>query len=284
MEEKKMKRRFAVQGILLCVFGTVFVISLGLTMFVLVSRHKAMEVARKVQITARENVIDGGLNVLGETSPEVLRPEEIVSEDAPGAADILKAQPRHISMDFTELKKENSDIIGWLYSEGTKIDYPVLQTDDNSYYMNHLFSGETNASGSLFADYRNNGNFSDKNTVIYGHHMRNGTMFGSIEAYREQEFYDAAPSMMLYTPEGDYLIELISGTDESGNEQFVEFDFEDEETFTDYIDSFRERSSFQSKVKVHPGDRLISLCTCTYVFNNARYMLIGRLVPLYDAK
>ena len=284
MEEKKMKRRYAVQGILLCVFGTIFVISLGLALFVLVSRHKAVETARKVQITARESVIDGGLNVLGETSPEVLRPEEIVSEDDPDAEDILKAQSRHISMDFTELKKENSDIIGWLYSEGTKIDYPVLQADDNSYYMNHLFSGETNTSGSIFADYRNTGDFSDKNTVIYGHHMRNGTMFGSIEEYREQEFYDTAPAMMLYTPEGDYLIELISGTDENGNEQFVEFEFENEEAFTDYIDSFRERSSFQSKVKVHPRDRLISLCTCTYVFNNARYMLIGRLVPLYDAQ
>ena len=283
MEEKK-KRRFGIRGFLYCLFGAVFAVSLGITIFVLTSRHKAEEAAQDLRAVARESITDDALNVSGEISPEVLRPEDIVSEDDPNAEEILKAQPRHKSMDFNYLHKTNSDIIGWLFAEGTKIDYPVLHTDNNSYYMNHLFNKEVNASGSLFADFLNKGDFSDRNTVIYGHHMKNGTMFGSIEEYREQEFYDAAPTMMLYTPEGDYLVELISGTDENGNKQFVEFEFEDEEAFMEYVNSFIERSTFKSKIKVHPGDKLISLCTCAYVFNNARYMLIGRLVPLYDAK
>ena len=157
----------------------------------------------------------------------------------------------------------------------------MLHTDNNEYYMDHLYNKEANSSGSIFADYRNHGDFSDRNTVLYGHHMGNGTMFGSIEHYASQDFYDSTPTMMLYTPEGDYLIELISGTHESGDEQFVEFEFKTEEDFMKYVESFRERSTFKSDVQVQPGDKLISLCTCAYVFNNARYMLMGRLVPLY---
>ena len=184
-------------------------------------------------------------------------------------------------MDFTELLKTNSDIKGWIYGEATNVDYPVLQTDDNDFYMDHLYNKEANSSGSIFADYRNKSDFSDRNTVLYGHHMGNGTMFGSIERYTSQDFYEATPTMMLYTPEGDYRIELISGTHESGDDQFVEFNFKNEEDFQKYVESFRQRSTFKSDVQVQPGDKLISLCTCAYVFDNARFMLMGRLVPLY---
>ena len=237
---------------------------------------------QELRALARESVIDSGLNISDEASLEISEqgddPEELPQRES------LYAQPRQISMDFTELQKINGDIIGWLYAEGTKIDNPVVLTDNNTYYLNHLYSGEVNGSGSLFADFRNHRDFSDKNTVIYGHHMRNGSMFGSIEEYRSQDFYESAPTMMLYTPEGDYLIELISGTDESGNDQFVKFEFENDKEFEEYIDSFRERSTFKSDVEVRPQDKLISLCTCTYVFNNARYMLIGRLVEIFDTE
>ena len=161
----------------------------------------------------------------------------------------------------------------------------TVKATDRATMMNLMagLNGYTLCS-SIYSEKLNKKDFSDRDTVVYGHHMKNGTMFGSIEEYQEQEFYDAAPTMMLYTPEGDYLVELISGTVENGNQQFVEFEFEDEDAFMEYVNSFIERSTFKSKFQVHPGDRLISLCTCAYVFNNARYMLIGRLVPLYDAK
>ena len=187
-------------------------------------------------------------------------------------------------MDFAKLKEINGDIIGWLFGEGTNIDYPVLQSSDNDYYLDHLYNREANSSGSLFADYNNSSDFSDRNTVIYGHHMANGSMFGSLELYRDQDYYDSAPTMMLYTPDGDYLVELICGTDEDGyDDGFFSFEFKNEEEFQQYVDSFRARSTFQSNVVVQPGDRLISMCTCAYVFDNARYVLVGRLVPLYTS-
>lgn len=189
-----------------------------------------------------------------------------------------------ISMDFSSLQEINPEIIGWIRNDRTGIDYPVMQTDNNNYYLNHMYNGEYNSSGAIFVDYRCCGDFSDKNTVIYGHHMRNGTMFGDLEQYKDQEFFDAHPVMMLCTPNGDYFIELICGTVEDGTYEFVRFDFESDEAFLDYVDGFRARSTFVSDVEVQAEDQIISLCTCSYEWNNARYMVIGKLVRLYQSR
>ena len=197
---------------------------------------------------------------------------------------IAKKPQRVLTLDFVPLKEINKEIVAWLFLEGTPIDYPVLQTDNNRYYLNHLYTGEKNQTGSLFLDYRNTGLFTERNTVIYGHYMNNNTMFGSLKLYKKQDFYDHHPTMQFFTPEGDYLIELICGTVEDGNYEFVQFTFADEDAFTEYVDAQRSRSTFQSNVELEPGDRIISLCTCSYEWRNARYMIIGRLVPLYQTQ
>ena len=189
-----------------------------------------------------------------------------------------------VSMDFSGLQEINPEIVGWIKGEGTGIDYPVMQADNNSYYLTHLYNGEYNNNGSIFMDYRNSGDFSDKNTVLYGHHMRNGNMFGDLEQYKDQEFFNAHPVMMLYTPGGDYLIELISGTVEDGTYEFVRFDLENNDSFLNYMEGLRSRSTFISDVEVQIDDQIIALCTCTYEWNNARYMVIGKLVRLYQSR
>ena len=89
--------------------------------------------------------------------------------------------------------------------------------------------------------------------------------------------------MTLYTPDGDYTIELLSGTLENGDREFVRFRFESEEDFTGYIQSLQSRSTFSSHGTAVPGDRLVSLCTCTYEQNNARYLVVGRLLPVSES-
>ena len=197
---------------------------------------------------------------------------------------VAEDPPRAAALDFAPLQEINTEIVAWLVAEGTPIDYPVLHTDNNRYYLNHLYTGESNKSGSLFVDYRNTELFTERNTVIYGHCMNNNTMLGPLKLYKEQDFYDEYPTMLLYTPEGDYLIELICGTVEDGNYEFVQFEFADEDAFIEYVDARRSRSTFQSNVELRPGDRIISLCTCSYERHNARYMIIGRLVPLYQTQ
>ena len=183
------------------------------------------------------------------------------------------------AMDFAPLKESNSEIVAWLACEGTVIDYPVLQAEDNDYYLDHLYTKESNRMGSLFMDYRNAGLFTDRNTVIYGHNMKSGAMFNTLSEYKAQDYYEAFPTMKLYTPDGDYTIELFAGTVEDGNYEFVQFAFGDDDAFMAYVDAFRARSTFQSDVVVEPTDQVITLCTCSYERNNARYIVMGRLVP-----
>ena len=182
---------------------------------------------------------------------------------------------RAFQKDFSSLQAGSPDTVAWITGEDTPIDYPVMHTDNNEYYLSHLYSGEENRYGTLFADCRN--------TVIYGHNMKNDAMFGSLMGYKEQAYYEEHPTMTLYTPDGDYTIELLSGTLESGDREFVRFRFESEEDFTGYIQSLQSRSTFSSHGTAVPGDRLVSLCTCTYEQNNARYLVVGRLLPVSES-
>ena len=205
------------------------------------------------------------------------------AEEAEPASSAPAASGQIVSMDFSSLREINPEIVCWIRSEGTNFDYPVLQTDDNSYYLTHLYNGEYNKNGSVFMDPRNNGDLSDKNTVLYGHHMSNDViMFGSLTRYKDQAFYAAHPVMTLFTPDGDYAVELISGTVEDGSVEFVRFDFTDDDDFLNYVEELRRRSAFTSDVEMRPEDRIISLCTCSYEWDNARFLLVGRLVKLYE--
>lgn len=189
---------------------------------------------------------------------------------------------RQRSLDIRPLQETYPELKAWILAEGTGIDYPIMQGTDNAYYLSHLYDGTENSNGALFVDYRNTGIFTDDNTVIYGHHMKNGLMFQPLSEYKEQDFYEAHPTMMVYTTEGDYLVELICGTIEDGNYEFVKFSFDDFNDMSRYVDELKARSTFESEVTLLPGDKLVSMCTCTYERQNARYMLVGRVVELYE--
>lgn len=189
---------------------------------------------------------------------------------------------RRQSMDFNNLQETYPEMRAWILAEGTGIDYPIMQTTDNEYYLSHLYDGTSNSNGSIFMDYRNTGMFTDDNTVIYGHHMKNGTMFNPLMEYKAQDFYEAHPTMMIYTEEGDYLVELICGTIENGDYEFVKFSFDDFDDMNGYVDELKKRSTFESSVNLLPGDKLVSMCTCTYERQNARYMLLGKITELYE--
>lgn len=211
------------------------------------------------------------------------------TETAPAAPQELpEEQPeelppqRIISMDFTQLQQINPEVVAWIFCDGTPINYPVLHTLDNEYYLSHLYDGKSNSRGSIFMDCGNASIDTDTNPVLYGHRMRDGSMFASLGQYHSQDYYEKHPVMMLYTPAGDYTVELFCGTVMDANETFVQFNFADDAEFLDYIAKFTARSTFRSEVKPEPGDRIITLCTCTYETVNSRYVVMGRLVPLYQ--
>ena len=104
-----------------------------------------------------------------------------------------------ITVDFTQLLATNEDVCGWLYSKDTVINYPVAQGEDNNEYLHHLLDGTYNSSGTLFLDCECGPEFSGANSIIYGHNMKNGSMFNSLHSYSDQAYYDAHPVMYLNT-------------------------------------------------------------------------------------
>ena len=195
-----------------------------------------------------------------------------VTQFQSGETEELIAWPQ---VDFDALKSINSDIVGWIYMEGSEINYPIVQSEDNSYYLKHLFDRSSNSSGCIFLDCRNTSNFTDRHSIIYGHHMKNGTMFSGLDSYKSQEYYDAHPQMLLMTPEQNYVIEIFAGYVASVSDDAWQLSFESEEDFVDWIGRAIDRSCFASGMTPADNDRIITLSTCSYEFDNARFVLLG---------
>ncbi len=198
--------------------------------------------------------------------------ESVVSESLP-------QQDAPINVDFKKLKQESNDIIAWLYCEGTPINYPVVQAEDNSYYLHRGTDGEYSSSGTLFADCLNKGDFTDNNTIIYGHNMKNGTMFGVLTEYVNQDYYDKHPEMYIVTPQKGFKVKLIAAATVNSTASIYKLPLEDEDKDS-FISQLCEKSTFKSEYKFSPDDVYVMLSTCSYAYNDARYVLIGVLKEL----
>jgi sortase B len=177
-----------------------------------------------------------------------------------------------ICIDFDALKQENNDIIGWIYCPDTPINYPVVKGKDNNQYLRADLKGKYLVSGTIFADYRNNEVGEDKNYIVYGHNMKTSTMFGTLVKYKDQTYYDSHPILYFLTPERNYIIELIAGAVVKRDSDIYQTAPADN-TIADIMI----KSTFNSTVEIGKGENIITLSTCSYEFNNARYVVVGKL-------
>ncbi|MGN1389337.1 MAG: class B sortase [Bulleidia sp.] len=182
--------------------------------------------------------------------------------------------------DFTKLAGINSDVAGWLTLPDSEIDYPIVQGTDNEYYLEHLFDGTVNHSGCIFIDYTNSPGFTDRNTVMYAHHMRNGSMFADVEKYREQDWYDSHKVLYLQTPDAIYQLEPFAGILTDGAAGYVQISFESDEAFSAYVQDKIDQSTFTSDVTVSSEDQIVTLSTCRYDAYNGRYALFCKLTKI----
>ncbi len=194
------------------------------------------------------------------------------------------AETAPVSVDFDALLAENADVVGWLYCADTPINYPLVRSEDNDYYLYRLLDGTSNANGSIFMDYRNSPDFSDWNSIFYGHNMQSGAMFGTLQRYRQQTYFEKHPVMYLLTPQQDYKVVLISGytTWDTASETYGFPETLEERNVL--VENALDRSTFKAGVTVLDTDRLLTLSTCAYEFENARYVLVGVLRPLGEAE
>lgn len=195
--------------------------------------------------------------------------EEVVEEQ-------ITEEEKKITVDFDSLIEKNRDVIGWLYCEDTPINYAIVQAEDNEFYLRRGIDGKHSHSGSLFADFRNASDFTDKNTVIYGHNMNNFEMFGTLIRYKDQEYFDSHPELLLITPNASYTVSLIAGFEEKSTPAFYEklVSFENAE---EMLNAFISKSVFKSSCSFSDSDKFITFSTCTDDYSDVRFLLIGKI-------
>lgn len=179
-------------------------------------------------------------------------------------------------IDFAKLKQKNSDAIAWIKVNGTDIDFPVVKGTDNSYYLTHNFDKEKNKAGWIFADYRNKFDGTDKNIIIYGHNMKNGSMFASLKDVIKEEWYNN---------ENNKYIALITENENCKYQVFSVYQTETEEyylqtnisNFKEFVEKIKGRSKKNFNVDIKETDSILTLSTCA---DNTKYRVVLHAVKV----
>lgn len=188
-----------------------------------------------------------------------------------------ETERKPFKVDFEKLRSINKEIVGWIrFDNPEKISYPVVQGEDNDKYLKKTVEGKTNGAGSIFMDAYNTADFSDKNTFIYGHNMKNGSMFGQLRKYKSFDFYKENPYFYIYTPDGKetkyqvYAVCIVEDTSHS----YHKF-YENDGAYLKYLQYIKSISRYDTGVEVTAQTQLVSLSTCTNVSETQRLLVHG---------
>lgn len=171
------------------------------------------------------------------------------------------------NLDWDVLTEENEDIYAWIYIPNTQVDYPILQhPTENDYYLSHNLDGSSGYPGCIYTQLLNGKEFRDANTVLYGHNMKNGTMFGSLHEYEDNTFFEENPYVYIYTPDKVLVYEIFAACTFSDAHLLYTYDCTKEEKFREYVDDLtgvRDMNSHvRSDVDVSYGDFILTMSTC----------------------
>lgn len=177
-----------------------------------------------------------------------------------------------------DLSNINSDYRGWININNTNIDYPILQARDNEYYLKKDINKSNLASGSIFLDFRNN-KFLDKNTIIYGHYMKNDTMFSELKYYKDANFFNRNNKINITTPDNKILkYQVFSVYVTDANDNYIQTNFESDYEYEEFLNKISNKSLFHNNLNVNTSDRILTLSTCSYEFENARMVIHAKLL------
>lgn len=182
-----------------------------------------------------------------------------------------------LQADFEALRQIDENVVAWLYGPETPVNYPVVQAADNEYYLTHMFGKKKNSAGAIFVDAGCSPDFSDMHTILYGHHMKNGTMFSSLTGYLQPGYYEQHPTLALFTPQAAYTIRVFAGYVAAPDSDAWRRAFSSQQEFLQWCEAAARRSAFDSGLMPQPGQRVVTLSTCSYEFENASFVLLGIL-------
>lgn len=181
------------------------------------------------------------------------------------------------SVDFDTLQKQNPDCIGWIYFEHMDISYPIMQGEDNDFYLKHTFEKTNLAAASIFMDYQNASDFSDMNTFIFGHNMKNNSMFGLLGDFKDEAVYQKNPCFWILTPTGTYRYDIFSCYVADADTSTYTIYHQESQEYDTYIQTLKQHSAYEIPVEVDGSDHIVTLSTCTGNGYEHRYIVNGVL-------
>lgn len=184
-------------------------------------------------------------------------PEELPEgEEDPYAAALAE-------MDLQALREVNDEVLGWITIPGTGLSYPLLQSEDNNYYLTHTWTKDKSSVGAIFLDRRSTGDLSGFNTVIYGHRMRNGTMFASLKYYNKPDYWQEHPDVYIVNDSGVSRYRIFAAHEAGVQTVVYHFDITEETEKQEFIQYALDHSVIDTGITPEVGDKIITLSTCT---------------------
>lgn len=203
-----------------------------------------------------------------------------IEKNKPSADRVLEDTKEELTAQVRKLSAEHDDSVAWLYIPDTNIDYPIMQSDDNDYYSHRATDGSYLYAGSLFMDCRNSSDFTDFNSVIYGHNMGNGTMFADIPNYENEKYFMNHCYGWQTTGDEVRLIDFFAVARTSDTSGLYLAD----PTFEEWDNQLRNCASIYKEIEVTGSDHLLMLSTCTSAEGNSRTILVGKIIEESDVE
>ena len=225
---------------------------------------------------------EGTLSV--ETTTENAMPESSKAEETGELQESTTEEPAvGIHINFQELQAINPHVYAWIQIPDTNIDYPMLQhPEDDAYYLTHTMYGKEHRYGSIYTERINSKDFSDPNTLIYGHNTSNRSMFQNIRYFTDQKYFDEHPYIYIYTPERKLTYQIVSCYVYDDRHIMYSFDFSDPQVYQEYLDYIVSPRDMAAKVRegitLTTDDRIITLSTCVGTGETSRRLLHGVLI------
>lgn len=217
---------------------------------------------------------------------EKLQQEVVKEEPKPVEEPELEPVSKvEIPIDFAALQQQNPDVYAWIQVPGTEVDYPILQSsNDNTYYLNHTIDGEEKKEGAIFTENYNTKTFEDPNTVIYGHDMKNGSMFQSIHKYMDRSFFDNNRDIVIYMPNQILHYKIFAAYLTDNKHLLMNYNFWSKDEYQQYLNSIfsmRDMNAFiDTSTEVTTEDKIITLSTCYAGISTQRYLVQAVLVSI----
>lgn len=185
-----------------------------------------------------------------------------------------------VFINLGELQKENADVVAWIRFDHMDLSYPIMYSGDNETYLHADLNKEYSKAGTLFVDQKNQPDFSDGNTIVYGHNMKNGSMFGKLKKYKKDGFYEDNQYFTIYTNEAAMRYHIFAYYDTDETDSYYFTSYEGEEALGNLFSEFQRKSYYDTGVEVTPEDKTVTLSTCSA--EGMRFLVIGVLEETHD--